>query len=75
MPARVRSERQSSSNCAKAQVDRFPAEQLPTPPNQGLVVGFAGWQDLVHCNALYNLTLVVVGVALRTSRDLPRRPG
>jgi hypothetical protein len=42
-----------------------------TPPNQDLVVGFAGWK-VVHRNAPQGV--VVVGVALRTSRvcrDVP----
>ena len=32
---------------------RVPSEQLATPPNQDLVVGFAGWKDLVHRDALH----------------------
>jgi hypothetical protein len=45
-----------------AQVDRFPAEQLAAPLNRDLFVRFAGWNNLVHRNALHNLSLVVVGV-------------
>ncbi|HEY2434318.1 MAG TPA: hypothetical protein VGI12_16705 [Vicinamibacterales bacterium] len=49
-----------------AQVDRFLAEQLATPLHRDLVVGFAGWKDLVHRNALHNLAMVVV--VLRSGR-------
>ncbi|HXI32333.1 MAG TPA: hypothetical protein VNG89_28035, partial [Vicinamibacterales bacterium] len=42
-----------------AQVDRFVAEELATPLDRDLIDCFVGWKDLVHRNALHNLTFVV----------------